>query len=45
MAFTYQDMGHAFCNHILCIFCNGLMDCKDAFNGVLCFYCYVTDRT
>ena len=33
----------SFHEHILCIFCNGWMDCKDAFHAVLCLYillCY-----
>ena len=45
MTFTYPDMGQAFHEHILRIFCNGWMDCRDAFHSVLCLYCCVTDRT
>ena len=46
MAFTYQDMGHAFHEYpyILRIFRNGWMDCTDTFNAVLCLYCCVTDK-
>jgi len=44
MAFTYRDMGHTFHERILRIFCNGWMDCRSAFNAVLCLYCCVTDR-
>ena len=35
MAFTYRDMGHAFREHIICILCNGWMDCRDVFQ---CFF-------
>ena len=45
MAFTHQDMGHVFHEHILRIFRNGWMDCRDSFHAVLCLYCCVTDRT
>ena len=45
MAFTYQDMGCTFHEYILRIFCNGWMDCRDAFHAILCLYCCVTDRT
>jgi len=45
MVFTYWDMGHAFQEHILHVFCNGWMDCRDTFHTILCLYCYVTDRT
>jgi len=45
MAFTYWDIGHAFHEHIVRIFCNGWMDCRDAFHAVLCLYYCVTDRT
>ena len=45
MAFMYRDMGHVFHEHILHIFCNGWMDCRDAFHAVHCLYCCVTDRT
>jgi len=41
MAFTYRDMGHVFHEYILCIFCNGWMDCRDAFHAVLCLYCCI----
>ena len=41
MAFRYQDMGHAFHEHILCIFHSGWINCRDAFHGVLCLYCCV----
>ena len=37
MPFTYRDMGHAFHEYILHIFCNGRMDCRDAF--MLFFAC------
>jgi len=30
---------------ILRIFCNGWMDCRDAFHAVLCLYCCVMDKT
>ena len=45
MAFTYRDMGHAFCEYILRIFYNGWMDYTDAFHAVLCPYYCVTDKT
>ena len=35
-AFTYRGMGRAFHEHILRIFCNGWMDCRDAFHAVFC---------
>ena len=44
IAFTYQDMWHMFREHIFHIFCNGWMDCRDAFYVVFCLYCCVTDR-
>jgi len=31
MAFTYRDMGHVFHEHILRIFRNCWMDCRDIF--------------
>ena len=36
MAFTYRDMGHAFHEYILRIFCYSWMDCRDAFHAALC---------
>jgi len=39
MAFTYRDMGRAFHEYILRIFCNGWMDCRDAFHTALYVYC------
>jgi len=45
MAFVYRDMGQAFHEHILHIFRNGWMDCRDAFHAALCLYCCVTDKT
>jgi len=39
MAFVYQDMGRVFHEYILCIFCNGWMDCRDVFHAVLSLYC------
>ena len=44
MAFTYRDIGHAFHDLILRIFCNGWIGYKDAFHAVLCLYGSVTDR-
>ena len=44
MAFTYQDTGCAFHEYILCIFCNGWMDCRDTFYAVLSLYCCLKDR-
>ena len=35
MAFTYRDMGCEFHEHIVRIFCNGWMDCRDAFHAIL----------
>ena len=43
MAFTYQDMGHAF--HECDILRNGWMDFRDAFHAALCLYCFITDKT
>ena len=45
MVFTYRDMGCAFHEYILRIFCNGWMDCRVAFHAVLCLYCCVMDKT
>jgi len=45
MAFTHRDMGHTFHENILCIFCNGWMDCRDTVHAVLCLYCCVTNAT
>jgi len=45
MAFTYRDMGCVFHEHILRIFHNGWMDCRDAFHAVLCLYCCIMDKT
>ena len=45
MAFMYRDMGCTFYEHILHIFRNGWMDCRDTFYAVLCLHCCVTDRT
>jgi len=41
MAFMYWYMGHTFHEHILRIFHNGWMDCRDVFHAVLCLYCCV----
>ena len=35
MAFTYRDKGRAFHEHILHIFHNGWMDCRNAFHAVI----------
>ena len=37
MAFTYRDMERAFHEYILRIFCNGWMDCRDAFHAVFAY--------
>ena len=37
MAFTYRDMGSTFHKYILRIFCNGWMDCRDAFHAVFAY--------
>ena len=39
MPFTYRDIGRTFPKHILCIFCNGWMDCRDAFHALLILLC------
>ena len=45
MAFTYrQDMGCAFHEYILHIFCTGWMHCRDAYHAALCLYCYVMEK-
>jgi len=44
MAFTHRDMVYTFHKYILCVFSDGLMDCRDAFHAVLCLYFCVTDR-
>jgi len=38
MAFTYWDMGRTFHKYIFRIFCNGWMDCRDAFHAVILLY-------
>ena len=39
-----QAMGHASNKRILVYFCNGWLHCRDAFDVVLCLYCYLTGR-
>jgi len=45
MTFMYRDMGRTFHEYILRIFCNGWMDCRDAFQAALCLYRCVTNAT
>jgi len=44
MVFTNRDMGNTFHEYIFRIFCNGWMDCNDAFHAVLCLNCCVMNR-